>query len=97
MEAGVGIEPTNAAFAEPCLTTWLPRHPLSAYPLLARVQVPFFPLVSAPRPYPRRRRSFHKSFGLTMPAGVMMPVINSGGVTSKPGFRAGLVGLAMRT
>ena len=26
MEAEVGIEPTNAAFAEPCLTTWLPRH-----------------------------------------------------------------------
>ncbi len=26
MEARVGIEPTNAAFAEPCLTTWLPRH-----------------------------------------------------------------------
>src|SRR5688572_10709721 len=24
-EAEVGIEPTNAAFAEPCLTTWLPR------------------------------------------------------------------------
>ena len=27
LEARVGIEPTNAAFAEPCLTTWLPRHP----------------------------------------------------------------------
>src|SRR5438874_10805732 len=25
MEARVGIEPTNAAFAEPCLTTWLHR------------------------------------------------------------------------
>src|SRR5213078_2004862 len=28
LEARVGIEPTNAAFAEPCLTTWLPRHSL---------------------------------------------------------------------
>lgn len=27
LEAKVGIEPTNAAFAEPCLTTWLLRHP----------------------------------------------------------------------
>jgi hypothetical protein len=26
MEARVGIEPTDEAFAEPCLTTWLPRH-----------------------------------------------------------------------
>jgi len=25
LEARVGIEPTNEAFAEPCLTTWLPR------------------------------------------------------------------------
>src|SRR5438067_5828350 len=25
MEARVGIEPTHKAFAEPCLTTWLPR------------------------------------------------------------------------
>src|SRR5580658_8159970 len=25
MEARVGIEPTNTAFAEPCLTTWRPR------------------------------------------------------------------------
>ena len=28
MEARVGIEPTHKAFAEPCLTTWLPRHGL---------------------------------------------------------------------
>jgi hypothetical protein len=27
LEARVGIEPTDEAFAEPCLTTWLPRHP----------------------------------------------------------------------
>lgn len=27
MEARVGIEPTHKAFAEPCLTTWLPRRP----------------------------------------------------------------------
>ena len=28
MEARVGIEPTHKAFAEPCLTTWLPRRPV---------------------------------------------------------------------
>src|SRR5438477_3469948 len=27
LEARVGIEPTHKAFAEPCLTTWLPRPP----------------------------------------------------------------------
>ena len=26
LEAEIGIEPTDEAFAEPCLTTWLPRH-----------------------------------------------------------------------
>ena len=26
LEAEAGIEPANRAFAEPCLTTWLPRH-----------------------------------------------------------------------
>jgi hypothetical protein len=30
MEARVGIEPTHKAFAEPRLTTWLPRHPHGA-------------------------------------------------------------------
>ena len=46
---------------------------------------------------PNRRRCVHSSFGLKIPTGVMMPVINSGGVTSNPGFRAPLVGLATRT
>ena len=32
-----------------------------------------------------------------MPVGVMIPVTSSGGVTSKPGFSAGLPGLAIRT
>ena len=32
-EARVGIEPTNTAFAEPCLTTWLPRRDLKLYSL----------------------------------------------------------------
>jgi hypothetical protein len=42
-------------------------------------------------------RCAQSSFGLKMPTGVMMPVIKSGGVTSNPGFRAPLVGLATRT
>ena len=42
-------------------------------------------------------RSLLKAFGLRMPWGVIIPVINSGGVTSKPGLRAVLVGLAIRT
>ncbi len=33
LEARVGIEPTNAAFAEPCLTTWLPRRLAPAFRL----------------------------------------------------------------
>jgi hypothetical protein len=45
-------------------------------------------------PVGRNRR---KSFGRMIPCGVMIPVINSGGVTSKPGFRAVLVGFAIRT
>ena len=42
-------------------------------------------------------RSFHNSRGLKIPLGVMIPVIKSGGVTSKPGLRALLEGLATRT
>src|ERR1017187_3157897 len=45
---------------------------------------------------PNLRRCVQSSFGLKIPTGVMMPVINSGGVTSNPGFRAPLVGLATR-
>ena len=45
---------------------------------------------------PNLRRCSQSSFGLKIPTGVMMPVINSGGVTSKPGFRAPLVGFATR-
>jgi hypothetical protein len=48
-------------------------------------------------PKPNCRRRAHSSCGLKIPAGVMMPVINSAGVTSNPGFRAPLVGLATRT
>lgn len=46
---------------------------------------------------PSCRRRCQSSFGLKIPTGVMMPVIKLGGVTSKPGFRAPLVGLATRT
>ena len=45
---------------------------------------------------PSLRRLAQSSFGLKIPAGVMMPVISSVGVTSKPGFRAPLVGFATR-
>ena len=30
-EARAGIEPTHSAFAEPCLTTWLPRRKLAEF------------------------------------------------------------------
>ena len=43
---------------------------------------------------PSRFRFFQSSDGLKIPAGVMTPVIKSAGVTSKPGFRARLPGLA---
>src|ERR1700722_19511975 len=47
MEARVGIEPTNAAFAEPCLTTWLPRHRDSEVNLFhARIKFSFAPEIS---------------------------------------------------
>src|SRR5882724_8831095 len=46
---------------------------------------------------PSSRRLAHNSPGLKIPAGVMIPVINSAGVTSKPGFKAMLDGLATRT
>ena len=45
----------------------------------------------------RLPRSLPKALGFRMPWGVIIPVINSGGVTSKPGLRAVLVGLAIRT
>lgn len=43
------------------------------------------------------RGSFDNWCGLKIPRGVMIPVISSGGVTSKPGLRAVLVGFAIRT
>jgi hypothetical protein len=45
----------------------------------------------------KSRRLAHNWRGFRIPSGVMMPVINSAGVTSKPGFKAPLVGLATRT
>ena len=44
-----------------------------------------------------RFRFAHNSLGRKIPSGVMMPVMSSGGVTSKPGLRALLVGFATRT
>src|SRR5579863_4838821 len=55
-EARVGIEPTHTAFAEPRLTTWLPRHPHREYPHFRRKQVSF---LGAPlRVQPRSSRFF---------------------------------------
>ncbi len=47
--------------------------------------------------HPSSLRRAQSSRGLNIPAGVMMPVISSAGVTSNPGFKALLVGLATRT
>src|SRR6266436_6957557 len=46
---------------------------------------------------PSSARCFQSSCGRKIPAGVIMPVTKSGGVTSKPGLRAPLDGLATRT
>ena len=113
LEARVGIEPTHKAFAEPCLTTWLPRRekvrckighvPSRASATLAKTVSPGSPSAISiePRAYrpekPRRWRLSQSSCGLKIPAGVIMPVINSEGVTSKPGLRAPLPGFATRT
>jgi hypothetical protein len=43
LEARVGIEPTHKAFAEPCLTTWLPRHKVDAEGKAVRFTRKFFP------------------------------------------------------
>ena len=56
-----------------------------------------FGSVPLPQGDQRLPRSLPKALGFRMPWGVIIPVINSGGVTSKPGLRAVLVGLAMRT
>ena len=93
LEARVGIEPTHKAFAEPCLTTWLPRRfPSRESKSLSR-RCKFIHYFTKPS----CRRLAHNSRGLKMPSGVIMPVINSAGVTSNPGLRAPLVGFATRT
>src|SRR4051794_9863880 len=99
LEARVGIEPTHKAFAEPCLTTWLPRRLRPENKLLSPgrkfIHLPGSLFVHFSSPSSRCRA--HSSRGLKIPAGVMIPVINSAGVTSKPGLRAALVGFATRT
>ena len=44
--------------------------------------------------FAKPRRRFHSSSGLKIPAGVIIPMINSAGVTSKPGLRAARVSFA---
>lgn len=71
MEARVGIEPTNGAFAEPCLTTWLPRPGVRPHLLHAErgEQAHFVASrpVEAPLPLPRSRTD---SRGQRMTVGV---------------------------
>lgn len=69
----------------------------SATPVARSVVRPAMPLLNLQRGPPSKRRFFQSSRGLKMPAGVMMPVMSSGGVTSKPGLNAWLVGFATRT
>src|ERR1022692_4972519 len=96
LEAEVGIEPTNAAFAEPCLTTWLPRHQFrrSLVPSATGSKLKF--AFSRYFLNPSFSRCTRSSRGLNIPWGVMTPVINSAGVTSNPGLHASLVGLDTR-
>ena len=54
MEAKVGIEPTDEAFAEPCLTTWLPRreraHTLDFFYASRKFQLRLFQSVIGGKP-----------------------------------------------
>src|SRR5476651_2478264 len=99
MIGGEGRNRTDdAAFAEPCLTTWLPRHRDDEVKFVSRAnQVKFRGELLHEPANPNSLRRFQSSSGLKIPTGVMMPVINSAGVTSKPGLRAPLVGFATRT
>ncbi len=80
-------------------TNELRQSPLRPRPIklgqLRPSQLP--PVQCAPPAKPSSRRRAHSSRGLKIPAGVIIPVTNSGGVTSKPGLQAALVGLAVRT
>lgn len=65
----------------------------AAIPFMLRLL--FLPDVRGGQRSNARRR--HNSPGLKIPAGVMIPVIKSGGVTSNPGLNAELEGFATRT